>query len=390
MIRLHEVEGHEEARRALARAHGADGLPASMLFHGLRGVGKQRMALWTGQLQLCEEPGPEGPCGRCRGCRLALGLEHPDLHWFFPLPRPKGVSRDRLADALESDRIDALVEIREEPIRPSLGDELRGLYLGVVQTLRRQARLAPTMGGVQVFVLADAELLVPQESSPEAANALLKLLEEPPPRTRLILTSSEPGRLLPTIRSRSVPLHLAPLPRERVEAFLTTHREVDDETARWAASLGQGSIGRALGFLPEEDGPGPLEELRRTALELVDAALAPGRAEGYRVAASHSPSGARSLVPLFSFVEEWLRDVSAVAAGAEERVLNQDVLEHLRTAVAEAGVEPADAAGALVAAEEARELARGNVNPQLVVSGLVRHLRAALRPRRIPTGRETS
>ena len=126
MIRLHDVEGHEEVRRSLARAHAADGIPSSMLFHGLKGVGKQRLALWTGQLQLCEAPDPEeGPCGACRPCRMALGLEHPDLHWFFPLPRPKGVSGNRLADALESARIDELAEIREEPLRPSLGDELR-------------------------------------------------------------------------------------------------------------------------------------------------------------------------------------------------------------------------------------------------------------------------
>jgi DNA polymerase-3 subunit delta' len=366
-----------------------------MLFHGLRGVGKQRMALWTGQLQLCESPGPEGPCGECRGCRLALGLEHPDLHWYFPLPRPKGVSGDRLGDALESARIEALEERREHPLRPSLGDELRGLYLAMVQSLRRQAQLAPTMGGVQIFVLADAELLVPQESSPEAANALLKLLEdallklleEPPRQTRFILTSSEPGRLLPTIRSRSVPLHLSPLPRDRVSGFLQERCQVDEPTADWAAGLGQGAIGRALGFLPEGDDPGPLEVLRREALELVDAALADGRARGYTAALDRSPAGARTMISLFGFVEEWLRDVSAVAAGADDQVLSRDVLPHLQTMVERAGVEPADAAGALLAAEDAREMARGNVNPQLIVSGLVRRLEQALRPRRVATTR---
>ncbi len=379
MIELHPVVGHEAARAALARAHAAAGLPASLLVHGLRGVGKQRLAQWIAQLQVCDSPGPEGPCGACRPCRLALGLEHPDIHWYFPLPRPKGVSGDRLADALESARADALVELRAHPLRPSQADELRGIYLGVVQGIRRRAHVTPTLARVQVFIIADAEYLVPQEASPEAANALLKLLEEPPGGSRFVLTSGEPGRLLPTIRSRSVPLHLSPLPLETVATFLRERCGVDAETARWAAALGQGSIGRALGFLPDGDDPGPQEALRREALKIVEAALADTRAAGWSAALGYAPTRARTLVELFAFVEEWLRDVAAVAAGSEESVRSRDFLPHLRKLVTDAGVEAADAAAALPAVEEARELARGNVNPQLIVSGLVRRLRRTLR-----------
>jgi DNA polymerase-3 subunit delta' len=379
MTALHPVVGHEATRAALARAHAAGGLPAALLVHGLRGVGKQRLAHWIAQLRVCESPGPDGPCGTCRPCRLALAIEHPDIHWYFPLPRPKGVSGDRLAEALESARADALVEMREQPLRPSQADELRGIYLGLVQGLRRRAHVTPTMARVQVFIIADAEYLVPQEASPEAANALLKLLEEPPGGSRFVLTSGEPGRLLPTIRSRSVPLHLAPLPLETVATFLQERRGVDADTARWAAGLGQGSIGRALGFLPDGEDPGPQEVLRREALTIVEAALADTRSAGWSAALGYSTAGARTLVELFAFVEEWLRDVAAVAAGSEERVRSQDILPHLRKLVRGAGVEAADAAAALPAVEEARELARGNVNPQLIVSGLVRRLRRSLR-----------
>lgn len=386
MIRLHPLVGHEDVRRSLASAHAAAGLPSSLLLHGLRGVGKQRLALWTAQLQLCEAPGPEGPCDSCRSCRMAAGLEHPDLHWYFPLPRPKGVSGDRLADALEMARIDTVNEYKENPIRPSQGDELRGLYLGLIQGLRRKATVRPSMAQVQVFVIADAEYLVPQEASPEAANALLKLLEEPPGGTRFILTSSEPGRLLPTIRSRAVPLHLSPLPRATVAAFLEEHRGVDAKTALWAAALGQGSVGRALGFLPDGDEAGPLEAQRRVALGLVEASLADDRGAGFAEALNQSPAGARTLVELFAFVEEWLRDLAAVAAGAEDQVLSQDVLPHLRKLVTTRGVHPSAAALALPALEEARELARGNVNPQLIVSGLVRRLRRSLKSVPAPTG----
>lgn len=381
MSALHAVVGHEDVRASLARAHLAQGLPSAMLYHGLRGIGKQRLALWTGQLMLCDAPAVDGPCGACRSCRLAQALEHPDLHWYFPISRPKGISGDRLADALEAARIEALAEIRSEPVRASQADELRGLYLGLVQGLRRRAQMRPSGGSVQVFVIADAEYLVPQEASPEAANALLKLLEEPPGGTRFILTSSEPGRLLPTIRSRSVPLHLAPLLMEQVAGFLTARLGVDARTAAWAAGLGQGSIGRALGFLPEEDGaPGPLEGLRREALGIVDAALADGRGPGFALALSQSSSRGRSLVELFAFVEDWLRDLAAVASGAEEKVLSRDALPHLRRLAAGGNLDPSAVALALPALEEARELARSNVNPQLVVSGLLRRLRRTLRP----------
>ena len=385
---LHPLVGHDDVQRSLARAHAKNGLPASLLIHGLRGVGKQRLALWTAQLQLCTAPSEGGPCGSCKSCRMALTLEHPDLHWYFPLARPKGASGDRLADALQEARWEALSELRAHPLRASHSEEIRGLYLGLIQGLRRQAHVRPTMSPVQVFIIGEAEYLVPQEASPEAANAILKLLEEPPSGTRFILTSGEPGRLLATIRSRAVPLHVAPLPRKQVAAFLEEHRSVDAKTARWAADLSQGSIGRALGFLQEAKGePGPLEGKRRDALAIVESALAPGRATGYGVALSHPPAGARALVELFAFVEEWLRDVAAVAAGAEDGVLSQDAIPHLRKLVGAAAVEASNVAVALPAVEEARELARGNVNPQLIVSGLVRRLRRSLRPAPTSTGR---
>jgi DNA polymerase-3 subunit delta' len=229
-----------------------------------------------------------------------------------------------------------------------------------------------------VFIIGDAELLVPQESSPEAANALLKLLEEPPGGARFVLTSSEPGRLLPTIRSRTVPFHLTPLPQEVVAGLLERGAKVDSESATRAAMLGQGSIGRALGFLPSGDEDGPLEKLRRRAWEVLAATTAPEASEGYALALQFPPAGARGLVELFTFVEEWLRDLAAVAAGAPGRVLNLDRLDALERLVAQADVAPFAVARAFAAVERARELAYGNVNPQLVVVGLVQDLRRAL------------
>ncbi len=379
---LHQLVGHGDIRAALARANMRSSLPSALLIHGPRGVGKQRLALWIAQLVMCEHPTDEGPCSACTACRMTLAVEHPDLHWYFPVPRPKGAGQ-RLVDALEEARGQGLLERRNTPLRPSYTEELRGLYLGTVQNIRRRAHLRPTMAEGQVFVIGDAELLIPQESSPEAANALLKLLEEPPGAARFILTSSESGRLLPTIRSRTIPLHLSSLPTGQVATFLQEHRGAAADVATWAAKLSQGSIGRALAFLPDGDEMGQLEALRRKAFSLVSAALAEGPTGGYTAALAFPASGARGLVDLFAFMEEWLRDLGAVAAGAGQSVFNEDARPKLDEIVSRTGLRAPDIALAMSQVEEARQLALGNVNPQLIVSGLVRRLRKTLVPKRM-------
>lgn len=381
---LHDLIGHEDLRASLVRSHRSGTLPAALLLHGPRGVGKQRLALWLAQLSVCQAPTEAGPCERCGPCRMTRSLEHPDIHWYFPLSRPKAASREKLVAALEAARFQELSEIRERSLVPAWTDDVRGIYLGMITNLRGRAAKRPTMAEGPVFIVGQAELLVPQEASPEAANALLKLLEEPPGDARFILTSSEPGMLLPTIRSRTVPVHVPALPGPTVRDFLTTHLELDAKTATWAARLGQGSPGRAMAFLPDDGDPGPLESLRRRAYEIVTGATAATPAAGYRVAISFPPARARQLIDLFTFVEGWLRDLAAAAAGADEVVINYDSLDRLKAHVAKAGIDPSRVPDAFPAVERAREMARGNVNPQLVVSGLVRDLRRALLRRATP------
>jgi DNA polymerase-3 subunit delta' len=313
---------------------------------------------------------------------MALRLEHPDLHWHFPLPRPSGASTpERLAAALEEARAEELAALREDPLRPSWSDEARAIYLAAAQTLRRRAHSRPSVGERQVFVVGDAETLVPQESSPEAANALLKLLEEPPSSATFILTSSQPGDLLPTIRSRTLALHVPPLSLAVVEDFLVSVAGRAPADIAGAAHRSHGSIGRALGFLPDEGGgAGPLERLRGEALRLLEAALAPGPGEGFKRALEQRPWGARGLHDLIYALEEWVRDLAAAMAGADEHVMSRERADHLRSLASRARISPAAPARAQRPLEEAHLLARGNVNPQLLVAGMLAGLRRALLP----------
>ena len=376
---LHPLEAHDQVREAVARAAQNSELPKVLLLHGPRGVGKQRLALWIGQLLLCEDKAAERPCGGCSGCRASLRLEHPDLLWYFPIRRPSSrgsAARDQ--EAFEEARVDRLAHRKDSPLRASHADEPLGLHLGTVRNLKREAQRGATLAARRVFVLADAEELVSQEASLEAANALLKVLEEPPDSCWFVLTSSEPGRLLPTIRSRTVGLHTPPLSERQVQGFLSAHMGATPEEIERAARLCGGSIGRALGFLPADGELGPLERIRQEAFHLLRASLGSQPSDRFAVALAYSPAGARGLHELLSSLETWIRDLAALAASPNTALLNHDARQWLTRAVADRSIDPRRAAECVRYVEDSRALAAGNVNPQLILIRLLSRIRVGL------------
>src|SRR3970040_167222 len=94
---LRPVYGHEPLLRRLEGALNSGPFPQATLFVGPAGVGKQRLAVWVAQGLLCDR-GPGAPCGACDSCRRVLGLNHPDLHWFVPVVRPKTWDHDQKYD----------------------------------------------------------------------------------------------------------------------------------------------------------------------------------------------------------------------------------------------------------------------------------------------------
>ncbi len=283
-----------------------------------------------------------------------------------------------MARALEEARAEALKEFRANPLR-ALGDtEAKTLYLAAARSLRKKAQRRPSMGPRQLFIIADAESLAPQASSSEAANALLKLLEEPPDGTTLILTSAEPGRLLPTIRSRTTQLHLPPLTRNEVAEFLTSQGGVEEEEAAKVAELSRGAIGRALGFLRDGEDRGPLGQTRFEALRLLSAALSTRPDKRIRAALDFKTVGARGLRDLFNFIEEGLAELARAASGLPLEGNSPEEADFFRKVVANWKVHPASIPPAVEKVDEARGLAAGNINPQLVIFGLLHDLRKEL------------
>lgn len=338
-------------------------MPQSLLMHGVEGVGKRTVALWTAALLHCEAE--DAPCGACRSCRMAARLEHPDIHYHFPMVRPKRAgSRRKLREALETRRQERLQALREAPDAPDEEEGVTGIYLGAVENIREQASRRPAMGRIAVFIVAEADRMVSQSASPEAANAFLKLLEEPPDFAYVILTSSRPAALLPTIRSRVAHLRLAPLREEEVAAYLTETGATDPDEARTAARRADGSIGRALVALRDDD-----EAAVTAADRLLAAALRGDAASRYRVAGDFSASGARSvLAPTLERLEERLRDLLCVAAGTPGLARDPEAMARIPEHRVPHEDRVLEALGAL---EAALDGAARNLNPQATVSVLM-------------------
>lgn len=363
--------GHADLRERFRTAAREGRLPQSLLLYGPEGVGKQTLGLWTAALLQCEEADP--PCGACRSCRLLARLEHPDVHWHMPLPRPKGASTpEKLREKLEEARLEEIARRRASPLEPREADGPTGIYLAAVEEIRAQASRRPAMGRRAVFVVGDAEQMVPQAANPEAANAFLKLLEEPPPYAHVLLTSSRPGALLPTIRSRTLAVRVPPLRQEEVAAFLERHAGADADEAARAGRLAQGSVGRALRILAGLEG-----EEREAALDLLRAALSPRDGDRFQAAATLSNRGARgAFTEILARVDELLRDLLSLAAGNPEAAFDADALAPL---IRRGLPAPEAVARAADHVEEARAAAAGNANPQATAAVLLFDLHGTLR-----------
>ncbi|HET8649387.1 MAG TPA: DNA polymerase III subunit [Gemmatimonadales bacterium] len=348
--------GHAEARRRLALAHAAGRLPQVLLITGPAGVGKQRLALWLAQLVLCERSGAE-PCGQCRACHLVGELSHSDLHWFTPIPRPKAGDPDKQVEEAAELIGEVLAERRKQPLYTA-PDGMASHGVASARLLQRRAALTSVEGGRRIFIVGEAERLIPQESSQEAANALLKVLEEPPPEALFILTTTDARRLLPTMRSRVVPLRLGRLSDNDVRQFLSSMlqpipgaRELDERVQRAA-----GSIGAALA---EGDADA---KAYQAAADLLESVLAGRSARLERALKQGSWSARGDFSTMLDALADTLGEAARVAVGEQPR---RPVPEGLLRRVSPA---PLLAAQELVS--QARESAAGNVNPQLLLAVL--------------------
>jgi DNA polymerase-3 subunit delta' len=221
-------------------------LPGALIFAGPEGAGKELMAVKLAALLNCDSVAavPRGGRGaacaapaRCPACARIRSLEHPDVHLMYPVPH--GEMDKELPGVLESRRED-FFNYGES------GSRARSIGIDMIRHVTDVLSKHPFEGRRTIVAVFEAHL-----ATAEAQNALLKLLEEPPPSAAIVLVTEYPDRLLPTVLSRCYEIRFDPLPAEAIAEFLVEFYSVEALEARRLAALAQGNLRRGIKLLEE-------------------------------------------------------------------------------------------------------------------------------------------
>jgi DNA polymerase III subunit delta' len=292
----------------------------AFLLTGQQGVGKDALALALALGMNCRNQTPGG-CGGCAACARLLRLEDPGFHFIHPVPsRPKTMKAEKYNEILH----DRAVRRLENPYKAvNFAPELSTppvIGIDTVRALRQEARLMLFGGGKRVVLISHAEkMTVP------AANSLLKILEEPPEDTVLLLTTSVPGQMLSTILSRCQRIRLDMLSDQDIEEALIRRWLVPAERARVLARMSGGSMQRAL-ELSDDD----FEWKRDSAFELLETLVAENpivRIDGFEILQKNTDKPV--LREVLQILLMLLRDLQQLRLMQRDRLLNADRLNRL-------------------------------------------------------------
>jgi DNA polymerase-3 subunit delta' len=359
-----EFLGNERIVTALRGALRAGRVPHSLLFTGARGVGKYTLARMFAQAANCERL-TDDFCGECATCQRIALLDIPQK-----LIEQGLIERGESADAATVERMPLILQshpdvwaLVPDPVRLKSPVARPMLRVGQLRAVQRAAYFQP-MGRRRVFILDGAETM-----RWDVANVFLKILEEPPGSATLILTAPSPYALLPTIVSRCLQFHFAPLPQPAVEKILKEKTDRKSAEIRIAAQLAEGSPGLAM----EMDIEAAAESRKRALRILSRAALGQGFAQLFVDTSALAKDRDSSFEDQIAVFYGLLTDLLELTSKIKEPVLRNlplaKELESLSKSVDSAWV-----LRAIAGFDELHAGARRNLNRQLGLDALAASL----------------
>lgn len=250
-MKFADIAGHSETIDSLRSIADGDRIPHAILISGISGIGKFRLARAFVQYLHCSNRINGDSCGKCPSCLQHQKHNNPDLHYVFPV-----INKDKRK--ISADYIDEWKEMLDSwSYMPpekwneiiSAGNSQPTILVAESEDIIAKSSLSAFQENYKIFLV-----WLPEKLRPEAANKLLKIIEEPFEDTIFILVSNDDSKLLPTIFSRTQRFNLRPLSSEDIRRHLVAHKGLDDRIAESASRIAEGSVARAeeLSCHPEE------------------------------------------------------------------------------------------------------------------------------------------
>jgi DNA polymerase-3 subunit delta' len=308
------IVGQSLVKQVLIRAIEKDKLAGSYLFFGPEGVGKWATALEVAKKLNCQK-GTPGPCEDCASCKKIAKLSHPDVTFLFPLPSvKKEEEKERFREQFKIEKI-------KEPYSTVWFDKPSNIAVEEIRGMQRGLSLRPYEAERRVVIIYQAERM-----AIAGENSLLKSLEEPPLDAVLILVSSEPSKLLPTILSRCQKIRFSPLADNLIEDYLIDKYKLGHQSASFFAKLSRGSLSKALSLMNSER-----NEIREDGASLVHSGLKQDLVSSVELVQRLLRKWDRdSILEMFDFLFTFFRDIYLyLGQKGDENLLNSDLKDSI-------------------------------------------------------------
>ena len=318
---LSKVIGQETAKEQLLKAFANERLAHAYLISGEEGLGAEELAIEMSKFVLCLRPDKANsePCQTCANCKRISSFQHPDVHYYFPVLK-----------STEDSDILAMLEDKSEDLYSKVKVAGGSLHIGdpenpernSIRGLLREIGLRSYEGNIKIFIVTYVE-----EMNQESANALLKILEEPPPQTLYFLTTSQFQALLPTIISRCQLVKLQKIRPDQIENSLLKTHNIESADARIIAKLANGNYSTALQLLS-----GDLKNKREFMIQYLIGIVGPRSssvAEAVDTLLAENKKDKAFVLDILSIMSTWFQDAFYMSHLKEDSaILNSLVINH--------------------------------------------------------------
>ena len=240
-----DFPGQDSTKTQLLDLFKSERVPHALLLNGEEGCGHLQLALSFSSLLLCKSPTPLDACKNCSSCKMYEKYQHPDLHFSYPIHLSK-TEYSETSDDQRSSFLEALEKYKclgKKTWYSKMGNENKQGVIGVKesQAILAKISLKSFFGSAKILLMWMPELM-----NIQAANKLLKLIEEPPENTYFIFVSNNQSKILPTISSRLQTINVPRLKDENISDFLEEKFQIEPSTAKNIAKISKGNLNKAI------------------------------------------------------------------------------------------------------------------------------------------------